>query len=124
MRRSFEPKKDWTGVYSGSKEIYQYFSDFAKKYDLGKYIKLQHRIVGAKWDDDRAKWDVEIHDILNNRFFKDTCDIFINAGGVLNAWRWPAIPGIETFKKPLLHSAAWDESVDLRGKNVGLIGNG
>jgi cation diffusion facilitator CzcD-associated flavoprotein CzcO len=111
-------------VYASSKEIYQYFSDFAEKHQLGQYIKTEHQIVGANWDDERAKWVIEVLDIRNNRTFIDTCDIFINAGGILNSWRWPAIPGLDSFKKPILHSAAWDDSVDLRGKNVGLIGNG
>ena len=53
-----------------------------------------------------------------------TCDIFISATGILNAWQWPKIPGLSDFKGPLLHSARWDDSVDLKGKVVGLIGNG
>ncbi|PGH08799.1 hypothetical protein AJ80_07756 [Polytolypa hystricis UAMH7299] len=50
--------------------------------------------------------------------------VLINAGGILNAWRYPAIPGIESYKGSLVHSAAWPEDLDLSGKVVGLIGNG
>lgn len=38
-------------------------------------------------------------------------------------WKWPAIPGVEKFKNKL-HSAAWDDTVDLSDKVVGMIGNG
>lgn len=39
-------------------------------------------------------------------------------------WKWPAIPGRESFKGPILHSANWDESIQLAGKKVGVIGSG
>jgi Flavin-binding monooxygenase-like len=39
-------------------------------------------------------------------------------------WRWPDIPGLRTFKGTLLHSAAWNTSTDLKGKNVAVLGCG
>lgn len=42
----------------------------------------------------------------------------------MNAWRWPAIPGLDKYKGTLLHTANWDDNVNLTGKHVGLIGNG
>lgn len=39
-------------------------------------------------------------------------------------WKWPNIPGRESFKGPMLHSANWDDSVSLQGKRVGVIGGG
>jgi hypothetical protein len=46
----------------------------------------------------------------------------INAGGVLNKWKWPAINGREMFKGPMLHGANWDDLVALKGKKVAVIG--
>jgi len=46
------------------------------------------------------------------QIFEDTCDIFLSASGILNDWKWPTIPGLETFKGKLLHSAKWDEEYD------------
>lgn len=48
----------------------------------------------------------------------------INAGGILNKWQWPKIEGIKDFKGPLLHSARWDDTVDLKDKTVAIIGSG
>lgn len=67
---------------------------------------------------------MQIEDLASGNIIKDSCDILINAGGILNAWRWPAIPGLKNYKGKLLHSAKWDDTVDLKGKNVGLIDNG
>ncbi|KAK4932062.1 hypothetical protein LTR66_016000, partial [Elasticomyces elasticus] len=121
---SFEPKYDWTGVYAKAGEIYKYFNDFSKKYHLDQYTKTNHKSVGAQWDEKTAKWNVQIEDIVSGKIIEDSCDILINAGGILNAWRWPAIPGLKNYKGKLLHSANWDDTVDLTGQNVGLIGNG
>lgn len=69
-------------------------------------------------------WDVEIKDLASDLVVHDFCNILINAGGILNAWKWPDVPGIESFKGPKLHTANWDASVDFAGKRIGLIGNG
>lgn len=121
---SFEPKKDWSAVYAGSGEIFDYFDTFSKKYGLKKYCKTLHQVTKASWDEQTGGWHVNVHDIANNVDHQDYCDILINAGGILNAWRWPAIPGLEKYKGELLHTANWDSSVDLTGRHVGLIGNG
>lgn len=47
------------------------------------------------------------------RVFEDSADVFITGTGLLNEWKWPAIPGIERFGGKLLHSACWDESYDM-----------
>ncbi|KIX06705.1 uncharacterized protein Z518_04681 [Rhinocladiella mackenziei CBS 650.93] len=119
---SFEPKTDWSQAYATSPEIYEYFRDFAQKYDLEKYIQYESPVTGATWDADSGKWLVEMTTPAGKK--EDSCDILINAGGILNAWRWPAIPGLDSFAGPKLHSANWDQSLDLTDKKIGLIGNG
>ena len=121
---SFEPKTNWSAVYAKSGEIYEYFNDFADKYSLHQYIRCNHRVDSAVWNDDKGYWNVEVIDVTTGERFHDSCDILINSGGILNAWRWPAIPGLQNYKGKLMHSANWDNSVDLKDKNVGLIGNG
>lgn len=109
-------------MYAGSKEIYQYFKGLAKKHDLEKYCKLSHRVSKAVWD--TGRWEVEVQNLKDGTIIHDSCDILLNAGGLLNTWRLPQIEGIENFKRPMLHTARWDDSIDLEGKHVGIIGNG
>ncbi|RAQ53753.1 hypothetical protein AFGD_006827 [Aspergillus flavus] len=56
--------------------------------------------------------------------FQDNVDVFINAGGVLNNWKWPNIEGIHSFKGKLIHSARWDQKYDFTGKKVASISIG
>ncbi|KAK7204234.1 flavin-binding monooxygenase [Myxozyma melibiosi] len=121
---SFEPYAEWSSSYASSKEIYGYFKHFADKYDLNKYIKLQHQVSAATWDEESATWSVQIKDLVSGEIITDWCHILVNASGILNAWRYPPIPGLNSFKGKLLHTANWDESEDLTGKTVGLVGNG
>jgi cation diffusion facilitator CzcD-associated flavoprotein CzcO len=115
---------DWSAVYASSKEIFAYFNDFARKYGLRKYIKTQHQVAGAEWNKQKGGYDVQVKDLESGQTIEDHCDILINAGGILNNWQWPAIPGLDKYKGTLLHTANWDDNVDLRGRHVGLIGNG
>ncbi|KAH8848465.1 hypothetical protein MCOR27_000787 [Pyricularia oryzae] len=122
---SFEPKTDWSANYASSKEILKYFKDFSTKYGLQKYIQLRHQVVGAQWDQNKALWTVSVKNLQTGDTFQSQARVLINAGGILNAWRYPAIPGIESFQGQLIHSAAWPEQEpDMTGKTVGLIGNG
>ncbi|KAF8226820.1 FAD/NAD(P)-binding domain-containing protein [Tricholoma matsutake] len=121
---SFEPNPDWSQVYAGSDEIWNYFDAFATKYDLHKYCKMNHMVSGARWNESTGGWDVEITDLGTGSILHDQCDILINAIGTLNAWKWPAISGLHDFKGVLLHTANYDRATDLTGKHVGIIGNG
>ena len=121
---SFEPKSDWSRVYAPADEIFLYFDTFKSKYGLDKYIKLEHQVVSASWDEDRGNWTIQVQDLATKTTISDQCDILINGGGILNNWRWPDIPGLESFVGPRLHSARWDHTIELRDKVVGLIGNG
>ena len=48
----------------------------------------------------------------------------ISAVGVLNRPKIPPLPGLDSFRGPLFHSAQWPEDVDLTGKRVALVGAG
>jgi 4-hydroxyacetophenone monooxygenase len=48
----------------------------------------------------------------------------INAHGPVNRWKWPSIPGQDSFGGVMMHTAGWDPSVDLSGKRVAVIGTG
>ncbi len=54
----------------------------------------------------------------------DVFDGVVCAVGQLNRPSFPAIAGRETFGGPSFHSAAWDDSVELAGRRVAVIGTG
>ena len=121
---TFEPKENWSSVFASAREIKEYFVSFKDKYGLGKYIRLQHQVIGARWVDDADEWIITVKDMAFGSSFDHTCDIFINAGGYLNEPKIPNIPGLETFEGEILHSASWDLNFSSKGKRLALLGNG
>lgn len=55
----------------------------AVKHDLLKYMKFEHKVVGAYWNEERAKWDVHVEKMPSGERFVDSCDVLINGGGIL-----------------------------------------
>jgi len=101
----------------------------AKKYQLEKYIQYNHKLVSAVWDEDEGEWTIALDiPVLDSpertRHFETKFHVLLNAGGLLNNWKWPAIPGLDTFEGPLLHSARWDQSADFKDKVVAVVGSG
>jgi cation diffusion facilitator CzcD-associated flavoprotein CzcO len=114
---------NWSHYYVGAKEIFAYFRDVVEKHGLRKHVKLEHQVVGARWDEKEAKWEVEIETVDGERF-TDWCDFLVNGSGLLNNWKWPDIKGLHSFKGKLTHSAAYDTSIELDGKRVAVFGAG
>ncbi|KAF4987751.1 hypothetical protein FGRMN_10175 [Fusarium graminum] len=121
---SFEPKADYSSVLASSSEIKEYFEGFAVKYDLLKDIRTQHQVVETSWDQEKGRWNLSVTDLKTQTRVDDWCHILIHATGYLNKPAWPSVPGIEKFRGPKLHSAKWDDSVTLQGKNILLVGSG
>nr|RBQ97554.1 hypothetical protein FVER53263_20483 [Fusarium verticillioides] len=134
----FENRYPGCAFYTGSQDIYNYLKDVADQHNLGQYIKLSHKIIGAKWFEERQKWQIQIvqtdgrelvvsdgetKDGEKGEPFIEECDIFINASGAYNNWRWPAIPNRETYRGNMMHSAAWPDADYVTGRTVTLIGN-
>lgn len=117
--------KTWTHFYSYSPEIHEYLKDIYEENDfINKYVKLRHQIEHAEWDDVKGVWKLQVRDLVNDSVLEDEAEFFINAGGVLNNFKWPDIPGLDSYKGKLMHSAAYEEGYPLDNKRVAVIGAG
>lgn len=93
------------------------------KYSLDEKVQFNSTVTSTVWNDNTSKWQIKIQS-PDGTERDDTADILINGSGILNSWRWPDIPGLHSFQGTLVHSAAWDPTIDWTGKRVALIGNG
>lgn len=116
---SFEPNPNWSRMFSGQKEIYNYLKGVVKKYGLESYIRYEHEVIGGSFDETSGKWSVNISgkEDIKARFW-------INGMGPLNRPTFPEIQGREDFQGASFHSSEWDHSVDLKGKKVAVVGTG
>ncbi len=97
--------------------------DVAVKYAIERYVQFNTRVESATWDEEEGVWRLRLIGPQGAEY-EDTCDILVNGSGVLNEFKWPKIPGLESFKGKLMHSARWDGDYDLTGKRVAVVGGG
>lgn len=116
---SFEQDYAWSGRYGRQGEILAYLQHCIEKYRLGPHVKFDTAIAGAAFDEAAALWRIETE--AGERI---EAHILVSAVGLFNQPAWPEIPGRERFNGPQFHSAEWDETADLEGKRVAVIGTG
>lgn len=137
-------QKDWSQFYVPGGEIQAYLERVVDKFNLWPYIRLQHRIISAEYDESAGKWRVTIRKPKNSDVskwdwdsdyeeFEDTADVIFAAVGSLSRWSWPEIEGLEQFTGKVIHSAQWktgesdskkweDTITSWGDKRVGVIG--
>ena len=69
-------------------------------------------------------WLVYLLDLRTQKRFVHEARILISAVGGYTNPKFPQIPGMETFKGPVAHTAQWRPEYNLKGLNVAVIGNG
>ena len=89
--------------FADGSEIQQYAKLIAKKFGFSDQALFHTHINSLRWDEDLKRWRVGTNrgDDIRARFVVLAC-------GVLNMPKLPAIPGIDTFKGKVFHTARWD----------------
>jgi cation diffusion facilitator CzcD-associated flavoprotein CzcO len=116
---SFEPNPHWSRLFAPGRELKRYAERVADTYDLRRHMRFGVVVEGAVWDEDATVWRVSTRDGTTH-----TARYVVTATGFLSQPRMPDIAGIDTFGGEVLHTAAWDDSADLTGKRVAVIGTG
>ncbi|OBB64206.1 NAD(P)/FAD-dependent oxidoreductase [Mycobacterium sp. 852014-50255_SCH5639931] len=120
---SFEPNNDWTHFFAEQHELQDYFTQVMTKHDLAEHVLWNTEVVAAEWVDDDATWSIRLRG-AEGRTSTVRARALITAVGQLNRPNVPDFDGADSFAGPSFHSAAWDHSVDIRGKRVALVGAG
>ncbi|EPE24814.1 FAD/NAD(P)-binding protein [Glarea lozoyensis ATCC 20868] len=126
---SFEPNPNWTREYPGQEEILDYLISVAHKYQLYKHIRFSTSVEEVRWDAPSNTWKTKItrlgaKDAEFGEHYTITSNFLVSGVGQLNVPKYPDIQGVDSFKGKSMHSARWDWDYDLRGKRIGIIGNG
>lgn len=53
---SFNPNPSWSAFYAPAREICAYLNATAEKYGVTRYVKTNHKVMSANWDDSLKKW--------------------------------------------------------------------
>lgn len=116
---SFAPYAEWKSYYANGPDIRDYFEKVAADFGVNSYIRYNAEVTSCDFDEATATWTVGVSGTE-----KIEADIVICASGVLHHPKMPDIPGLDTFAGKAFHSARWDDSAQLDGTRVGIVGCG
>jgi cation diffusion facilitator CzcD-associated flavoprotein CzcO len=116
---SFAPKAEWSRVYAPQPEILAYLEGVVDDHGLRPHLRLGEEVAQAVWDEASCTWEVALASGGTL-----TCDVLVSATGQLSRPSIPALPGLQDFPGPVMHSATWDHDVDLTDRRVAVVGSG
>ena len=115
---SFAPSSRWSNLFAKQPEILGYLEQVSHDFGITPLIEFNNELERAVWDDERGLWRL---DTSNGQYLSRTV---VFATGPITESRIPAIPGLDSFKGEMFHSAKWNHDCDLTGKRVAVIGTG
>ena len=114
---TFFQNPSWSRFVALAPEIKQYLQTFSSKFELYPHIQFDTRVRSAVWRSEEGVWKV----VTNMGSIK--CRVLISACGALHKPVLPQIEGMQRFRGDSFHSSNWNHDVDIRGKNVGIVGS-
>jgi cation diffusion facilitator CzcD-associated flavoprotein CzcO len=129
-------------------EISRYLYDVCERFQILDKIQLNTSVRNCRWVNEDEEWEVildhlapgvgdmgsteraeyeqnhgEKSAVLHSE--KIRTKLVVSAcGGLVEPKAWKNLPGLESFEGDIMHTARWDHSVDLRDKNVVVVGTG
>jgi len=117
------------GNYATGPEILEHHRRIGRKFDLYDGALFQTVVKQMDWDEEASRWIIRTDrdDAVRARFL-------VLGSGPMSLLKLPGIPGLETFKGKIFHTARWDYDYTggdstgglskLGDKRVGIIGTG
>lgn len=109
----------WSHHYIKQPDVLAYLEHVVERHNLRKHMVFKTELLSADWSEEEMLWNVDVSTGIRYK-----ARYLVTALGLLSRQNYPDIPGIDLFKGVKCHTAAWDSSIDLDCKRVGVIGCG
>ncbi|AIT80576.1 flavin-containing monooxygenase [Novosphingobium pentaromativorans] len=119
---SFEQNASWSKYYPRGAEYLAYLQMVADKYQVTDNIDFNTEVQSCVWDEDRKLWTVTC--VCDGETKTYEARAVISAFGFLTKPSMPKVDDLDTFEGPLVHSGYWDDSIEVEGKKVVIVGTG
>jgi cyclohexanone monooxygenase len=116
---SFALNPWWSHTYASQPEILSYLERCTDQFGVRAHVRVNTAIVEATWQEGDQQWELRAE---AGELFR--ADVLVSGLGMLNVPTMPTIPGADTFRGRVFHSARWDHSKPLAGERVASIGTG
>ena len=120
--------KPWTSdnAIADACEILDYLEETVEEYGLAPHIRFGHRVLGADFSAQDARWTLRVQRADTAETFELTCRVLFSAAGYYDyaAGHLPAFEGRDSFHGAIVHPQQWPEDLDYAGRRVVVIGSG
>jgi cation diffusion facilitator CzcD-associated flavoprotein CzcO len=103
-------------------EIQEYFRSVAEQYRVVDHVRFHSIVEKAEWSDNDKVWVVSLLDLKTKKKTTRRAKILISGVGSLSVPKQCDLPGTETFKGKMFHSAQWDHTFSWADKDVVVLG--
>jgi len=106
--------------------ILEYVKETAHLDGTDKAIRFHHKVVGAAWSSEDARWTVDVLRTDTGATEQITASFLYLCSGYYSYDKGytPEFPGMAAYQGQVLHPQFWPEDIDYTGKNVVVIGSG
>lgn len=106
--------------------IRRYIEETVTEEKIDRHIHLNHRVLGAAWSSEQARWHIRAQRTDTGELLEITCGFLFSCSGY---YRYdhgylPDFPGMERFSGPIVHPQSWPEDLDYTDRRVVVIGSG
>lgn len=113
------PNAFWSREFAPGREIQDYLEEVVHKAGISDKTFLSTPLQRARWTG--SHWRLSTG---GAELAEITAQSLVIACGRLAEPRIPNVAGLSTFAGPIMHTARWDRSVQLRGLRCAVIGTG
>jgi monooxygenase len=119
--------KPWRGpAIAAGGEILAYLDEVIDDDDLGRHIRLRHRVTAASWSTGERRWTVQVTRDDTGQQLRFTTGFLWMCPGYYNHAKpyRPQWEGTDRFQGAIVHPQNWPDGLDLAGRRVVVIGSG
>lgn len=128
----FEPS---TPLFPSAEVVLKYLHDYARHFDIRKFIQFQSTVEACKWDKELQAWVVHVkasEPSISQTAVIHKFDKLIIANGHYSNPRYPLVPGLSNWLKPLSsqmkprasHAVYFRNPAPYKDKRVLVVGGG
>ncbi|MBS0385213.1 MAG: NAD(P)/FAD-dependent oxidoreductase, partial [Proteobacteria bacterium] len=119
--------KPWLGPpIATAEQIRDYMREVIEENDLARHIRYKHKIISTSFSRQTNLWTVEVERVGTSEKLTFTCNFlwmcqgyYRHAEGYTPDW-----PGIKDYRGRIVHPQTWPKDIDLKDKEVLVIGSG
>lgn len=116
---------NWSELNPPQAELEEYLHKVVERHNIRPNTRLNSRVLRLDWDEENSVWNLLVYNSKTGREYIHEAKVVFMGQGILVHPNKYDVPGLrDKFKGSFFHSAHWDHSVDIKGKDVIIIGNG